>query len=87
MGAMRLGMARKRWIVMSRNAAEHPVFYHCVSRVVDRKLVFGPDEKEKFRTFMRMQENFTGCRAVAYCLMCNHIHLLVEVPPLSLIHI
>ena len=81
MGAMRVGMARKRWIVMSRNAAEHPVFYHCVSRVVDRKLVFGPDEKEKFRTFMRMQENFTGCRVVAYCLMCNHIHLLVEVPP------
>jgi REP element-mobilizing transposase RayT len=75
-------MAKKRWIVMSQNAAEHPVFYHCISRVVDRKLVFGPDEKEKFRTFMRMQENFTGCRVVAYCLMCNHIHLLVEVPPL-----
>jgi REP element-mobilizing transposase RayT len=29
-----------------------------------------------------MQENFTGCRVVAYCLMGNHIHLLVEVPPL-----
>jgi hypothetical protein len=69
---MRVGMAKKRWIVMSQNAAEHPVFYHCISRVVDRKLVFGPDEKEKFRTFMRMQENFTGCRVVAYCLMCNH---------------
>ena len=58
-----------------------PVFYHCISRVVDRKLVFGPDEKEKFRTFMRMQENFTGCRVVCYCLMGNHIHLLLEVPP------
>jgi hypothetical protein len=44
--AMGVGMAKKRWIVMSRNAAELPVFYHCVSRVVDRKLVFGPDEKE-----------------------------------------
>ena len=38
---MRVGMAKKRWIVMSQNAAEHPVFYHCISRVVDRKLVFG----------------------------------------------
>ena len=46
-----------------------PVFYHCISRVVDRKLVFGPDEKEKFRTFMRMQENFTGCRVV--CLLSD----------------
>jgi hypothetical protein len=52
-----------------------------VSRVVDRKLVFGPDEKEKFRALMRMQEDFTGCRVIAYCLMGNHIHLLVEVPP------
>jgi REP element-mobilizing transposase RayT len=50
--------------------------------VVDRKFVFGVDEKEKFRAFMRMHENFTGCRVVAYCLMCNHIHLLVEVPPM-----
>ena len=74
-------MARARWIVSWKDSAVKPVFYHCISRVVDRKLVFGPDEKEKFRTFMRMQENFTGCRVVSYCLMCNHFHLLVEVPP------
>jgi len=42
----------------------------------------GPDEKEKFRALMRMYENFTGCRVVSYCLMCNHIHLLLEVPPM-----
>jgi REP element-mobilizing transposase RayT len=64
-----------------KDSVVKPVFYHCISRVVDRKLVFGPAEKEKFRTFMRMQEKFTGCRVVAYCLMCNHFHLLLEVPP------
>ena len=74
-------MASRRWVVPNKHSAAKPVFYHCISRVVDRKLAFGPDEKEKFRTFMRMQENFTGCRVVSYCLMCNHIHLLVEVPP------
>ena len=74
-------MARKRWLVAWKDSVVKPVFYHCISRVVDRKLVFGPDEKEKFRTFMRMQENFTGCRVVCYCLMGNHIHLLLEVPP------
>ena len=31
---------------------------------------------------MRMYENFSGCRVLAYCLMCNHIHLLLEVPPM-----
>ncbi|MEY4570524.1 MAG: hypothetical protein RLZZ398_1963, partial [Verrucomicrobiota bacterium] len=25
---------------------------------------------------MRMQENFTGCRALSYCLMDNHFHIL-----------
>ncbi len=60
-----------------------PVFYHCVTRVVERRLACGPAEKEKFRTFMRMIEKFSGCRVVAYCLMCNHIHLLLEVPPMA----
>ena len=32
---------------------------------------------------MRMQENFTGCRVLAYCLMSNHVHLLLEVPPMA----
>jgi hypothetical protein len=75
-------MASRRWIVAWKDSVVKPVFYHCISRVVDRKFVFGQDEKEKFRAFMRMQENFTGCRVVAYCLMSNHIHLLIEVPPL-----
>jgi putative transposase len=61
---------------------EKPVFYHCISRVVDRRFAFMGDDKERFRMFMRMYENFTGCRVVSYCLMCNHIHLLLEVPPL-----
>ena len=58
------------------------MFYHCFSRVVDRRFVLGTEEKEKFRTLMRMQENFTGCRVVAYCVMDNHFHLLLEVPPM-----
>ena len=49
-------MARARWIlrrnVLGASGASgdssgmlvKPVFYHCISRVVDRKLVFGPAE-------------------------------------------
>jgi Transposase IS200 like len=74
-------MASRRWIVPVRQGGAKVVFYHCISRVVDRQRVFGSLEKEKFRTFMRMQEKFTGCRVVSYCLMDNHLHLLVEVPP------
>jgi len=33
--------------------------------------------------FMRMYENFSGCRIISYCLMSNHFHLLMEVPPMA----
>ena len=33
--------------------------------------------------FMRMYENFSGCRILSYCLMSNHFHLLLEVPPMA----
>ena len=66
-----------------KDSLERPVIYHCVTRVVDRRFAFEQEDKEKFRTYMRMQENFTGCRVLAYCLMSNHVHLLLEVPPLA----
>jgi len=31
---------------------------------------------------MRMCEKFTGCRVLSYCVMSNHFHLLLEVPPM-----
>jgi putative transposase len=50
---------------------------------VDRRFALGAEEKEKFRTLMRLVEKFSGCRVVSYCLMCNHFHLLLEVPPMA----
>ena len=75
-------MAKRRWLAPWRDSALKPSIYHCVSRVVDKRHAFGPAEKEKLRAHLRMQENFSGCRVLAYCLMCNHIHVLLEVPPM-----
>jgi len=50
--------------------------------VVDRRFVFGDEERGKFRMFMRMTENFSGCRVLSYCVMSNHFHILLEVPPM-----
>jgi len=61
--------------------ADRQVCYHTISRVVDRRFVFGDEERETFRMFMRMYERFTGCRVLTYCVMSNHFHLLLEVPP------
>ena len=77
-------MSRKaRWLAEWRKSDGKPNFYHVLSRVVERRFAFGPEEKEKFRALMRLQEKFTGCRVVSYCLMCNHFHLLLEVPPMA----
>ena len=55
-------------------------YYHCISRVVDRRIVFHAAEKEVFRAILRKLERFLGVRVVTYCLMGNHFHLLLEVP-------
>ena len=76
-------MRKSRWLAEWRKSTGKPVFYHVISRVVDRRFVFGTEEKEKFRALMRLQEKFTGCRATSYCLMDNHFHILLEVPPMG----
>ncbi|MCX8495394.1 MAG: hypothetical protein ORN51_04345, partial [Akkermansiaceae bacterium] len=61
-------MSSKRWLSPWKDSREKPVMYHCISRVVDRRFVFGDEEREYFRMFMRMQENFSGCRVLSYCI-------------------
>ena len=78
------GMVKgSRWLAPWKDSADRPAIYHCITRVVDRRLAFGQAEKEQFRTYMRMYENFSGCRVLSYCLMCNHVHILLEVPPME----
>ena len=73
---------RKRWIVPWKNSTTKPEIYHSISRIVGRGFVLEADECEHFRMLMRMCEKFTGCRVLSYCLMSNHFHLLLEVPPM-----
>ena len=55
-------------------------YYHCVSRVVGREFLLGDTEKEQFVKLMRKYERFCRLKVVAYCIMDNHFHLLVEEP-------
>ncbi|MEZ0386959.1 MAG: transposase, partial [Verrucomicrobium sp.] len=54
-------------------------YYHCISRVVDRRFAFGPEEKERFVRMMRAYEGFCQVRILSYCVMSNHFHIMVEV--------
>lgn len=55
-------------------------FYHCISRVVDGRFIFNDLEKEYFMSLLRSLEGFHGIRVVAYCVMSNHFHLILEEP-------
>ena len=68
-----------------RVKAEGQGFYHCISRVVEGRFIFGTSgdgglEAERFITLMRRLEAFSGVRVLTYVLMANHFHLLCEVP-------
>lgn len=64
----------------ARIRGEGVSYYHCVSRVVDRRFILGDEEREYFVCLMRKLEAFLGLRVVTYAVMSNHFHLLVEEP-------
>jgi len=76
-------MRKSRWLAGWKDSGTKPVIYHCISRVVERRFVFEEWECEAFRMFFRMYENFSGCWILAYCVMSNHFHLLLEVPRMA----
>ena len=55
-------------------------YVHVVSRTAGKEILFGDVEKETFRKILFKQLKFSGLRALAWCLMGNHFHLLLEVP-------
>ena len=60
-------------------------YYHCISRVVDRRRIMGPEEQEVFRTIMRSTAGFCGIEILTYAILGNHFHILAHVPPKTVI--
>ena len=58
----------------ARIRGEGVSYYHCVSRVVDRRFILGDEEREYFVCLMRKLEAFLGLRVVTYAVMSNHFH-------------
>src|SRR5512141_1138621 len=60
---------------------DQPVgYYHCISRVVERRFLWDDQDREQFVAYMRLYAEFCGVRILTYCILSNHFHLLVEVP-------
>jgi putative transposase len=70
-----------RKYLLADNHENRSANYHCVTRVVWRSFIFKKEEKEFFRKTMRQYEAYCGVKVLAFCLMSNHVHILVKVPP------
>ena len=53
--------------------------YHVILRGVNRQVIFDCDaDKKHFMTLLKECKEVSGFRLHAFCLMTNHVHLLIE---------
>ena len=62
-------------------SADEGGVFHVTSRVVDRRMIFEEEEKRRFLWLAKAYAAFGGLELVTWCVMGNHFHLLVRVPP------
>ena len=64
---------------MARKLRAQPdgVCYHVVSRIAHREFMFDDVERDIVVGLLRKVSSFSGVFVVAYCIMGNHIHLLL----------
>lgn len=58
-----------------------PGTYHVISRVVAGERLLNGKDREVLRKQMRQMAGFCGVEVLTYCIMSNHFHMLVHVPP------
>jgi hypothetical protein len=63
----------------ARVKGEGASYYHCISRVIERRMLLDDSEKERFRKIMRKVARFAGIEVLTWAAMDNHVHLLVHV--------
>lgn len=54
--------------------------YHVITRVVAGEMLLDAGAKEVLRRLLRRVAAFSGVEVLTYCLMTNHLHILVRVP-------
>ena len=68
---------------MKRRIKADRAIYHCMTRTVNGEHLFGNREKEMLRKMLWQVADFSGVEVLTYCVMANHFHVLVRVPPSS----
>ncbi len=65
-----------------KNRADEAGYFHLVSRSAGQEFFFdSPEERDRMLLWLRKAVDFCSVELYAYCIMSNHFHLLVKVPP------
>ena len=64
----------------ARIKADGAGYYHCISRIIERRMILGDKEKARLLKLMRDLAGFGGLHVFSYVFMSNHFHILVHVP-------
>ena len=65
-----------------KNEAMECGYYHAICRTVGQSFYFDDnEEKDRLLLWLDKAEDFCGVEVRAWCVMSNHVHLLVKVPP------
>lgn len=67
---------------MTRNRlkSDGSSYYHCISRVVGREYIFKDDDKDQFVHWMHAYAEAFDVQVLTYCIMSNHVHIILEIP-------
>ena len=66
---------------MKRLKAIGGAYYHLVNRCALQHFLFTDDDKSAFVAMLRRVAAFSGIDILTHCVMSNHYHVLVRVPP------
>ena len=64
-----------------KGGADEGAVYHCISRTVGGQLLLDAACKAKLAGLLMSLSRFCGLEVITYCMMGNHFHVLVRVPP------
>ena len=59
---------------------KHNRVYHLTSRIAHRAFFLSAGERDRFIDIMKRSAAFSGVRLLAWCVMTNHVHILIYVP-------
>ena len=67
---------------MQNRVSVHDGIYHVTARIANRAMLLAEDEiKDQIMEWIISVADFSGVEVWAFCIMDNHLHLFVHVPP------